>query len=102
MGSAGEAHTQAIHVVSGQTFHWRRPAFANYYLLSWQTSGFPLRLSHLLERAFPAHIYGALSVPFGPIIFRCDSSHCFSIKLLMKTTINKVCSHRADWPRSEE
>lgn len=103
MGSAGEAHIQAIHVVSGQTFHWRQPAFANYYLLSWQTSSFylSLSLSHLLEKAFTAHTYGTLSVPFGPIIFRCDSSPCFSIKLLMKATINKAWVHRTDtaWRR---
>lgn len=100
MGSAGEAHTQAIHVVSGQTFHWRQPAFANYYLLSWQTSSFSLSiypfLFHLQEKAFTVHTYGTLSAPFGLIIFWCDSSPCFSIKLLMKAVINKAWVHRTD------
>lgn len=72
--------------------------FANYYLLSWQTSSFSLSLSLslVLGKAFTAHTYGTLLVPFGPIIFRCDSYPCFSIKLLMKATINKAWVHRTD------
>lgn len=94
MGSAGEAHTHVIHVVSGQTFHWRQPAFANYYLLSWQTSSSPP--PNLLQKAFTAHTYGTVSVLFCLILFRCDSSPCFSITLLMKATINKAWVHRTD------
>lgn len=60
MGSAGKAHTRAIHVVSGQVCHWRQPAFENYYLLSWQTYLSLLSLS-LLPLSL-SYIYGTLSL----------------------------------------
>lgn len=41
-------------------------------------------------------------VPFGPIIFGCDSLPRLSIKQLMRETLNKVCMLRTDTACGEE